>query len=145
MKQCNKCKEDLIAGTNFNANNLKYSKYICRSCEYKKSRKWELDNPIRRKELYKHWRTKHKGVYGIFSGKICLYVGESNQLNGREGSHLTWMKNEHLRKHSNHHNKLYEKMDAYDNKKVRVLEYTDNHVEREYYWKNKLNPLFNIL
>ena len=143
MKQCNKCKEDLVLGTNWRECNKKNQQYTCKGCMYKSARKWELDNPIRRTELFNSWRTKKQGVYEIFSGDICLYIGESGQINHRMETHKSMMRHSHLRKHSNGFYKVYEKMDVYDNKDVRILEECDNHKERETHWINKLKPLFN--
>ena len=80
MKQCNKCHKEKPL-TEYYSDKSKISGYCsqCKSCH----------------QYYKKIGHKQKqGVYGIFSGQTCLYVGESEELRNR-----IWNQNQRIQCH----------------------------------------------
>jgi len=106
--------------------------------------KWRMNNPEQAKLSYnksnnKWYNKQGSGVYGIFSKNICLYIGESITLTRRLGYHKACIKKPSI----SNQPELYEQIQQYNNIKFRVLETTENHKERESYWINKYQPLYN--
>lgn len=107
----------------------------------KATRKWILKNPDKHQQNVKKCIQKIKGVYGIFENEICLYVGESKQLRGRIYYHKSWIKNKS--QHPSSQKELYEQLQQHSNLEFRILEETENHVEREKYFINLYKPKYN--
>lgn len=60
MKQCTKCKVDLISGVNiYPYNELKY-KYICKKCSSEQVKQWRRNNPEKAMLLTKVSSTKYR-------------------------------------------------------------------------------------
>ena len=142
MKQCNNCKENLILNTNWRVSSQKNNIYRCNNCRNFDTLTWKRNNVEHTNQLASKYAYAKQGVYGIFSDNQCLYVGESTMLTSRINKHSSHL-NGKSRQHVRGQEKLYELMDAYDNKEIRILQECQNHKERELYWINKLNPLFN--
>ena len=157
MKKCNKCRVKLVIGDNWFECNAKYKKYICKSCtnQYFKKwvinnpekfnqsvKKWEKNNPERVKKLRSKWKSKWgKGVYALFSKGQCLYVGESKVIAKRLADHFSYFNNPETTQGNNP--KLYENLRQYDYIYCGIVENCNNHKEREKYWIDKLQPLYN--
>ena len=129
MKQCIKCgieKEE----NEYYINDKKrgYRKSQCKSCFNE----------------YIGYRHKLKqGVYGIFSGIQCLYVGESSRLTERINKHKSNINNIELaRKHTPSQMWLYEGLQRYSNITIRILQECKNHKEQEIVWIEYLEPQF---
>ena len=138
---CIKCNVNLIADDNWRPSSQKYKVYKCNPCRTNTTKKWQKENWERWQQKFNEYINAKQGVYGIFSGDKCLYVGQSKVLNSRTNRHRNYFNTENKRGH--HQPKLYEKLDKYENKEIRILEECTNHKEREKYWINKLRPLFN--
>ena len=136
MKQCGKCKVDLVEGENAFKN-----QYKCKSCIRDYQRKW-IKTENGKSSQYKY-NTAKQGVYGIFSGQSCLYVGESSWLNKRINVHKSWAKNPLSSAKSSRH--LYINLSRHNNLEFRILEETPNHKAQERIWIDYLNPLYNTL
>jgi excinuclease UvrABC nuclease subunit len=90
------------------------------------------------------WRNKGQGVYGIFSGQSCLYIGESKQLNNRISQHKTYIKNPNGNKNK-YFIELYNLISQHKDITFKVLEETPNHKTQERIWIEYLCPLYNTL
>tara|TARA_R110002153_G_scaffold15392_7_gene54928 strand:- start:154 stop:546 length:393 start_codon:yes stop_codon:yes gene_type:complete len=128
MKQCKTCNE----GKSFSEYYVvgKYYNSECKSC-----------HKIRSKKHTNTWKYKVKGVYGIFSGQSCLYVGESKQVNNRFTRHKHYIKNPEAKTRGN--KELYYQLQKHNNLEFRILEETLNHKAQERIWIDYLNPLYN--
>jgi hypothetical protein len=134
IKTCNKCNVDLIVGENAYKN-----QYKCKSCVLEYRRKW--DKSEAGKMSQHKWATNKAGVYGIFSGETCLYVGESSWLNKRLNIHKSCINNPTIAPKS--HKQLYIRMSKHNNIQFRILEATVNHKEQEQVWIEYMTPLYN--
>ena len=157
MKQCSKCKTEYPATTEYFAIHKPTKRFQswCRICQVQNYKKWAKNN---RKKVETHnknhkksysytlpkreeWRKRYQGVYGIFSEGQCLYIGQSKQINGRLHQHFFWIKKPH--KSPKSHQSLYSKLHQYENLVIGIIEETENHKEREKYYINKYQPLYN--
>ena len=129
VKQCNKCSVELIAGENIWKSSFNNSDFRCKKCQ------------THHVNTTAKWRKKGKGVYGIFVGESCYYIGESSQLNNRISAHKTLIRNPIPAKP--HFKPLYDALQG-KNYEFRILEETDNHKEQEQVWVNYYSPLYNI-
>jgi hypothetical protein len=136
MKQCGKCKE-IKSVSEFNKNKTTTDRLQgwCKKC------KQQITNPIVHSVLHKNWATQIKGVYGMFYNELSLYVGESSRLKARISKHKSWIKNPN--KADLNQKYLYESLQQYSQIEIRVIEECDNHKDRELYWRQQLNPLYN--
>ena len=134
-KACNECKVEKPFTSEYFSINKRIKSGLdgrCKNCKYKTTKKW-LKNPLNRKP----------GVYGMFENGICLYVGESKDIPRRLSQHKSWIKNPKLTlKQNNYRYKFYESLSKH-NIIFKILEKTDNHVEREQYYINKFKPIYN--
>tara|TARA_R110000782_G_C14458340_1_gene373109 strand:+ start:88 stop:486 length:399 start_codon:yes stop_codon:yes gene_type:complete len=130
MKKCLKCGERKELSEYTVSDKKKgYLKSRCKMC----FRKWK---PGERKYIPKEIKFKDKwgsGVYGIFESGKCLYVGESKVLALRINNHKSYYSN------------LSDKLINHPAFIIGIIENTLNHKEREKYWIEKFNPLYNIL
>jgi len=157
FKTCKICKFDLPKTKEYfpTTHKGKYFNSECRKCNNKRTKewrennldrhkehvkKWNKNNPGKKKEIDKNWRYSKQGVYGIFSGTKCLYVGESCQLLNRISKHKTHIIHP---EHKTNQLELYNNLRQYSNLKFKILEETEDHVIRELHWINKLDPLYN--
>ena len=138
MKQCTKCKEFKPATLEYFGKHTSTSTGLSSWC---KQCKKQITNPAYHSVLHKNWATKIKGVYGIFFNELSLYVGQSSRLKARISKHKSWIKNPS--KADLQQKYLYEALQQYPNVEIRILEECDNHKEKELYWREKLNPLYN--
>ena len=136
MKQCNGCNVDLIVGENAFKN-----QYKCKSCMRAYQRKWSKTEAG--KASQRKYGTSKQGVYGIFSGQSCLYVGESSWLNKRINVHKSFTKNPKIAPKSQRY--LYNLVSQHKDITFRILEETPNHKEQERIWIEYLCPLYNRL
>ncbi len=120
MYTCRKCKDKF---SNLAPSMVKNQDYICSPCHKK----------------HNTWRYKLKGVYGIFSGETCLYIGESKQVNRRISDHKYGIKNPTGKKQSS----LWINLSRHKNIEFRILEVTVNHKEQEQVWIEYMTPLYN--
>lgn len=136
MKKCSKCSETKEL-TEFYTN-----QNHCKQCKHQYNRKWVKTEKGKQNhtKCCIAWRTKIKGVYGIFEGDECLYVGESRNLNDRMSKHRTLSRNPSPARP--YFKPLYEYLNTIDFT-IKILEETPNHKEREQYWINKLKPKHN--
>ena len=143
VKQCKACSEKKPLTEYYTANKGKTYQSICKSCfkskqlvNAKKGKYWKKQNSKPYAiSARKRYDTKHQGVYGIFDGETCLYVGESQQINKRWSDHRWNIKNQI--------NNLYINLSKHPNMEFRILEETPNHKKIEKHWIEKLNPLYN--
>ena len=113
--------------------------YYCRDCKYSKNKTYYKKDPKKSYLKSKKWATKKQGVYGIFSGETCLYVGESGWLNKRIADHKSYSKNPLASPHPS----LYIRISKHSNVEVRILEETPSHKEQEQVWIDYMCPLYN--
>jgi len=134
-KQCKKCGE-VKPLTEYNKRQSR-----CKPCQYAYTNKWQTSVGLesKLKSQYKYAKSK-SGVYGIFSGETCLYVGESDWLISRIANHKTRLKNPYQKTLQR---KLYNLISQHSNVTFKVLEETPNHKQQEQVWIEKLNPLYN--
>ena len=136
MKTCKKCNTDYPATEEYFYKTKAKGKYYlqsrCKSC---------YNTHNYNQGYINKWMDKGEGVYGIFSGNECLYVGESSRLNARMCEHKTNIKNIVTTNPTSIN--LYIRIAKHNNVVVKVLEETKNHKEREQYYINKFNPLYN--
>ena len=173
MKCCNKCKEEKPLteyskgksnkdGLNTHckscvkAYNIKWNiknkekvkqyneQYFIDNPEYNK--KWQRNNKEKQKSYHSKWMYKNKGVYEIFSNNLCLYVGQSTQINRR------WINHKHcIKKPSyvmkSHPNvvELYNNIRSHSNVEFRIVEECSPEVllHREQHYIDALKPLYN--
>ena len=98
------------------------------------------DKPVYRTALVKQPVVNGPGVYAITNDDFVLYVGSTISLRKRLNHHrhlLLWGKHKNSLLQSEYE-KRSESMDFI------VLELTDNLIEREIYYMNRLNPFCNI-
>ena len=73
MKKCRVCSGDLVVGENITNARCKQYIWVCSPC-------WRnINNTNHRKRYNKLKKESQPGVYGIYYGDECLYVGESEQ------------------------------------------------------------------
>ena len=147
-KKCKKCQENKPATLEYFYKSKQTKDGLnsyCKTCRrssslvgMKKYQKTEKGKSINKKYQYL-WKNKISGVYGIFENDICLYVGESKQINQRISMHKSRYKStkDVIQK------ELYENLRQHDHIEFRILEETDNHLEREKYYINKFKPYYN--
>ena len=128
VKTCKTCGEEKSTTEYYKAG--KYLQSHCKPCYSKKITPFTLN-----------WQRRIKGVYGIFSGETCLYVGESKQLNHRMSRHRQYIKNPDAKTRGS--KQLYYNLRQYSNIEFKILEETDNHVKREQTWIEYMCPLYN--
>jgi len=144
VKTCTKCGVEKSFGEYYKHPNGKYGLQArCKSCRKKTTREHDKNNPDK---VYTRNKNHHnklgKGVYGIFSGETCLYVGESVAIQRRINHHKNRLRSDKWRK-SNFEKKLYACLNNHNNIEFKILEQTDNHKEQEQVWIDYLNPLYN--
>ena len=135
MKICNKCSDNKSLKDFYHQKGKPKSQ--CKVCEKDYALKYNKTD--KRKEVESKYRYKLKGVYGIFSGETCLYVGESKQMTHRWAEHKTNMK----KFQQNSHKPLYDNLRRHNNIVFRILEETNNHKEQELTWIQYMTPLYN--
>ena len=91
-------------------------------------------------QKHKEWKHKSKGVYGMFEGGKCLYVGESNQINKRFTNHKHYIKHPD---NKNGHPELYYSLQQHNHIIFGILEECENHKDRERYFIDMYNPVYN--
>ena len=150
MKTCKKCKVEKPV----NINNFSKQKTckdgfntICRECKktyYKeRARKKHLQNSnLNKIQLKKSFKNDNPGVYGVFENGVCLYIGESKHIRQRINQHKTCINNPHY-KGAKKHSFLYSGLRIHNNIIFGALEQTPNHRERESFYINKYQPLYN--
>ena len=132
MKICNKCGDQKLQTEYYKSKFTLDGLYVsCKSCHKKSCL------PNNRK-----WMAKGKGVYGIFSGETCLYVGQSGRLNDRISGHKSTIKHNNGKYYN--HKPLYDNLRRHNNIVFRILEETNNHKEQEPKWIEYMTPLYNI-
>ncbi len=139
MKKCTKCKQEKPLTLEFFSHH-KHTKNgfnsWCKECH---------SNVFRSKYNQKHNPINHKrygkGVYGIFSNGMCLYVGQSSRLYDRINKHKWLIKNPHKKDPLSH---LYQLLQQYNSLIIGIIEQTDNHKNQEKYWIDKFQPLHNV-
>lgn len=171
MKQCNKCKIEYPATTEYFCRRSSQPDGLnvwCKSCkkEYDKqylktpqgkkvqyksqlkySRTSKGKNSYKKyyndtgKQTMKQYTYNAKGVYGIFSEGKCLYIGETSRVNGRFNEHKTFINNPYLK--SCPLPQVYKNISQHKHPILGVIEETENHKEREKYYINKYQPLYN--
>lgn len=128
----------------------------CRECQRKAHSKWLAKNKDRHKENTLKWNKANKdklteiqykydtkwgsGVYGIFADGECLYVGESSKLTARIARHKAHIKNPSS---AGHLENFYNELQGHETLVIGILEQCDNHVEREKYYIDMFNPIYN--
>lgn len=152
MKECRKCNVELVSGENINPNRIKNRDYICKPCSNVYNNKQYHTKDIIKLAVKKYdrknkqilakkrdeWSRSKQGVYGIFSGETCLYVGESSRLLHRISHHKG-----NIKKPKGIQKELYIRISRHDNVYFKVLEETKNHKEQEKVWIEYMNPLYN--
>jgi hypothetical protein len=145
--ECRKCNVELVVGENITKSQIKYSNYICKPCNKQwnqsdigKASHKKYTKSNKGKANFNKYYNKKQGVYGIFSGKTCLYVGESSRLSQRMSVHKSYIKKPET---SGRHKQLYIRISQHDNVYFKVLEETKNHKEQEIVWIDYMNPLYN--
>ena len=93
------------------------------------------------KENIQKSQTRYKGVYGIFNGDECLYVGESSRLTQRISRHKQYIKNPENKTRGD--KQMYYELKQYPNITFQVLQYCDNHKEQEQHYIQQLKPKYN--
>lgn len=134
LRVCNKCGEEKPHYKNQNQ---------CKDCKKIYNRMWSKTpkgKAIAKKGSDK-WRKTGQGVYGIFVGNSCYYIGESSQLNNRISAHKTGIRNPSSARA--YFRPLYTLLQN-KNYEIRVLEETPNHKEQELKWIEYMCPLYNI-
>ena len=125
---------------NWQINNLEQHKLTIK--------KWILNNPKKHKQSHnkgvKNWVNKKQGVYEWYEGEICLYVGQSSQLNQRISHHKSLFKNPESSPKSTQY--LYKSLQHHPNASIRVIEECSHNIllEREQHYIDALRPLYNI-
>ena len=140
VKLCKHCGEEKPLTEYSKVLKGKYYNSSCKSCQVLYTKKYHKQNPEKHINSIKEWNNKKQGVYGIFSGDECLYVGESGKLLHRIASHKSRINNLNC---DSGQPELYIRIAEYDGVQIKILEETLQHKEREKYWINKLNPKFN--
>ena len=125
-KQCKSCNESKQLDEFYKSG--KYYRSYCKLCHG---------------DMMKYYQTKDKGGYGLFENKKCLYVGQSGRLNDRMNKHKTLMNNNDLVVHNPAQTYLYDALTKHKNVIVKVLEYTNDYINRELHYRIKLKPLYN--
>ena len=138
MRKCNKCSVELVVGENIAISQMKLSNYVCKGCMKVYQQKYYKTNHRKLKNRVKQWSKSKQGVYGIFSGETCLYVGESSRLLHRIANHKSGIK-----KPKGRQKELYIRISRHSDIYFKVLEETKNHLEQEKVWIDYMNPLYN--
>ena len=136
VKQCIKCGEEKSLTEYYHQKDK--PKSYCKVCAKQYSVKYFKTG--KGKQIRDKWVKKKQGVYGIFDGETCLYVGESQQINHRFSEHRANIK----RFQQNTHKLLYDNLKQHSNLEFRILEETPNHKEQEQVWIDYYSPLYNI-
>ena len=129
LSHCNPCRK---------SNQRKYNKqYWEKNKEYLKTADW-------RKPANDRWKYKEPGAVYMIRNLITgqCYIGETKEPNNRRGNHFSL----HKRKNGEYSiPKLYNDMEKYgkDNFVFGVIEYTEDHKEKEQYYINKFKPYYN--
>lgn len=87
-------------------------------------------------------RYKYKGVYGLFSGGKCLYIGESTQIRQRLNYHHCSIRNPKSVKIPSEI-EFYKKFSNHIGIVGGIIEECDNHKKREKYWIDYYQPEYN--
>ena len=141
-KTCTKCKQEKPRTKQyFNSHPHTKDKLHswCKPCKLQNNK--EFYKTTKGKKITQKWYEKVKGVYGIFENGVCLYVGESGRINHRISVHKCCINNPSSARKKVQY--LYYHLQNHSNVIFGVIEETDNHKEREKFWINKLNPLYN--
>ena len=150
-KKCSKCGKEKPATLQYFHKRLDGLQNRCKPCLSKSdSSKKEYMKKYNKQfyTLYKdkkqkaadNWKWRKSGVYAIYEMGKCLYVGESTQLNKRISNHKYYLHNPEAKCQTPN---LYKSIRQHTNWIIGILEETDNHVEREQFYINKLKPLYN--
>ena len=146
MKQCKKCGEKKPLSYEYfpiqRACKDGFNTW-CRECikEDSRNRRKKKSTIENNNQLTKKWRKEIAGVYGIFENGICLYVGESSQVNQRLSVHRYLQKNPDKAKRMK---RLYEALSTHPSRVYGIIEECKNHKERERYFIDMYNPIYNI-
>ena len=143
MKCCIKCKEEKPLGEFYRAKKSKDGRQsYCKVCDQSSVRKWQINNPDKLKMFVKRWKYEKQGVYGIFSGSTCLYIGQSIQLNNRITKHKTYLKHPELECTQQ---SLYTSLRKYSNVVYRVVKECSPEalLRLESYYIDEYKPLYN--
>jgi hypothetical protein len=143
MKQCSKCKTEYPLTNEYFFKNGKSLHSHCKKCHNKNNNKHIKKYLKTSKGKYSHSKTINQwgsGIYGIFESGICLYVGESKSLFRRISQHKSHIKNPNIKvpQYS-----LHTALKQHKNYVIGVLEQTENHKERESFYINQYQPLYN--
>lgn len=85
------------------------------------------------------------GIYGFFLCNECIYVGQARNLFYRLLSHLDNISNVKFLKNDPSNTKYKYMSKYFSDLSWRVLEYTKILDDRENYWINYYDPIFNII
>lgn len=158
MKTCSKCKNEYPSTLEYFNNNPRVKngfQSYCKPClkdynkKYSKTDKckqsvknWSKNN-LNKMDIYNRnfMKSAGQGVYGIYENGVCLYIGSSKRLKQRFVEHKAGIEKlscskiwipfyETLRKN---HNYII----------MGTLEQTDNYKERESFYINTYQPLYN--
>ena len=145
-KICNQCKEDLPIKNFYKAKSAPDGyQWACKQCQHKTTKlankNWYQKYKLQIIKHNKEYAEQGKGVYGIFSNGVCLYIGESGGLVGRLNWHKSNINSPGLDKTKKWR---YDAISKHSNIVMGIIEETLNHKKRESYWINKLNPLYNV-
>jgi len=143
MKTCSRCKNDYPATTEYFYKQGDGLNCYCKPCRRKYNNKWGKTDKGKVNNLKHVLKTRAKegsGVYGLFDGELCLYIGESRLLKRREWEHNQYMKKPHRL-----HKQLYYNLQQHPNIEFRILKKTKRHKEEEGYYIDIYKPLYNSL
>jgi hypothetical protein len=109
----------------------------------KYNEQWKINNPEKTKKHVKNWKYKISGIYEWYENDICLYVGQSIQLNGRIQIHKSLLKNPSIAPESQAY--LYPLLRQHQNPQIRIIEECSSEIllEREQYYIDTKKPLYN--
>jgi hypothetical protein len=145
MKKCTKCNvEQSLSEFYKHKSTIDGLSGQCRTCMKQVSRQWAKNNKKRTLEITRKYQTKNQGIYEWYEDDICLYVGQSVQLNNRMCTHRTLFNNPHLSKKETQ-SYLYEALRQHQNPQIRIIEECSPEVllEREQYYIDTKKPLYN--
>jgi len=101
---------------------------------------------MNRKKVYDYMKTTYiyGGVYGIYANEELLYIGRSRRINDRMSKHRYYFKYPDKCNVKAQREMYKDIRSKYDSIEVKVLELTENHKERERYFIDMYNPIYNI-
>ena len=149
MKTCSKCNIEKSFTQYYHSKGGDNYQKICKVCwnernkeNAKKGKYWKKQNlksyAVNARQKYSY---KISGVYGIYDGGECLYVGESKRVLHRWADHISYTNN--LNSQEAKKNPLYKKLSQHMHFIFGVIEECDNHKEREQHYIQQLKPKYN--